>query len=136
MRSAHRAAGDSRRWVAIEPTNRVFHRQEARLRSVLLLNLRAASLCGTVAMPAPSQRTTAEPQRKMRWNGRKRFLRLGPERYRRTQRPIIGGKPLERGGSRKGRQPRLWGRGYLMTLLTMMSLPPRPIALERKQRSR
>jgi hypothetical protein len=27
------------------------------------------------------------------------------ERYRRTQRPIIGGKPIEPGRSRKGRQP-------------------------------
>jgi hypothetical protein len=31
---------------------------------------------------------------KMRWNGRKHFLRLEAGRYRRTPRPIIGGRQL------------------------------------------
>jgi hypothetical protein len=49
-------------------------------------NLQAGKLRSTVAISAPSQRT-AEPKGKMRWNGRKHFLRLGAERYHRTQRP-------------------------------------------------
>src|SRR5580692_6858406 len=55
---AHRHAGDSRRWVAIEPTNRAI---QPRRRS-WMVNLQAGKLRGTVAMSlqARERRSTKE----------------------------------------------------------------------------
>jgi hypothetical protein len=48
-------------------------------------------------------------------------------RYRRTQRPIIGGKPLEPGGSRKGRRfcPGTIGLGSKLIIVTSVIEQPR-----------
>jgi hypothetical protein len=86
----------------IEPTK---SRDSAKEAGLWMVNLQAGELRGTVAISAPNQRT-AEPQRKNEMEWGKHFLRLGAGRYRRTQRPIIGGKPLEPGGSRKELRPR------------------------------
>ena len=100
-----------------------------------MVNLQAGRLRGTVAISAPSQRT-AEPQRKNEMEWEEALLYgLGAERYRRTPRPIIGGRQLEPGGSRKGPRPRPRRHGCSTTLIIMMSLLPRPIARERKQKS-
>jgi len=50
----------------------------------------------------PEPRTTAETEGGPRWNGRRHFLGLGAERYRRNQQVIIDAEPPEPDRSRKG----------------------------------
>ena len=56
----------------------------------------------SLALKRPKPETTAQRQGKPRWNGKRHFLRLGAEPYRRIRQLIIDAKPPEPDKSRKG----------------------------------
>ena len=88
-------------------------------------------ICGQQSCMIPLRRPRqardhggAVGQTEMEWE--EALLMAWAERYRRTPRPIIGGRQLEPGGSRKGPRPRPRRHGCSTTLIIMMSLLPRP----------
>ena len=99
-----------------------------------MVNLQAGKLRGTVAISAPSQRT-AEPQRKNEMEWEEALLTAWGGEIPPHAAAYYRRQAARARRSRKGRRPRPRRHGCSTTLIIMMSLLPRPIARERKQKS-